>query len=147
MPIPPCNGGKAAFWNFNVLLELIEKYRNIITSWEIQAYDQDGPNFRLKAQVLFHDGSLLHIKQIVLGETAFKYAYHWQSKTGILLCRWDNAPHWPNIATYPHHKHMLRENSETVIESLGGDLSLVFAEIAAMSPSNADRQGERSEGG
>lgn len=24
---------------------------------------------------------------------------------GILRQRWDNAPHWPEVATAPHHTH------------------------------------------
>jgi hypothetical protein len=115
-----------------VLLELLERYQNIVASWDILAYDQDGPNFRLKAQVTLCDGSILHIKQIMLAENTFKYAYHWQSQNGDLLCRWDNAPHWPDIATYPHHKHVIQNNAEIVVHSLGGDLARVLEEIAAI---------------
>lgn len=32
---------------------------------------------------------------------------------GSLRVRWDNAPHHPHIATYPHHKHV---GDETIIE-------------------------------
>lgn len=35
-----------------------------------------------------------------------KYSYHWQDQTGKLLIRWDNSPHWRNITTFPHHKHV-----------------------------------------
>jgi hypothetical protein len=34
-----------------------------------------------------------------------KYSYHWQTRTGELLLRWDNAPYHPEISTHPHHKH------------------------------------------
>ncbi len=115
-----------------MLLDLLKQYQEIIASFEIQAYDQEGANFRLKAQVLFKDSSILHIKQIVLGESTFKYAYHWQDESGGLICRWDNAPHWSDIATYPHHKHVMQNNIETVTHSLGGDLTTLFAEIAAL---------------
>lgn len=114
-----------------MLLDLLEQHRSLVESWEILAYDQDGPNFRLKAQVIWQDSSVLHIKQIMLGENTFKYAYHWQSKTGELICRWDNAPHWSEIATYPHHKHLMQNQEEIVTHSSGGDLATVFAEITA----------------
>ena len=112
-----------------MMIELLEQYRDIVNTWEIQAYDQDGTNFRLKAQIILCDESILHIRQIMLGESTFKYAYHWQNKNGDLLCRWDNAPHWPEIVSYPHHKHLLQGGTETVVYSFGGDLAMVLSEI------------------
>jgi Family of unknown function (DUF6516) len=34
-----------------------------------------------------------------------KYRYHLQAADGRLVGRWDNAPHHPGLATYPHHRH------------------------------------------
>jgi len=34
-----------------------------------------------------------------------KYSFHWQSKDGKLIKRWDNAPHHPELKTFPHHLH------------------------------------------
>jgi uncharacterized protein DUF6516 len=34
-----------------------------------------------------------------------KYRHHWQNQEGALLKRWDNAPHYPQIASFPHHLH------------------------------------------
>ena len=34
-----------------------------------------------------------------------KYSFHWQDKHGTLKCRWDNAPHHPELPHAPHHKH------------------------------------------
>jgi Family of unknown function (DUF6516) len=34
-----------------------------------------------------------------------KYRHHWQNQEGALLKRWDNAPHYPQIAGFPHHLH------------------------------------------
>jgi hypothetical protein len=34
-----------------------------------------------------------------------KYRHHWQDRQSRLLKRWDNAPHYPAIATFPHHLH------------------------------------------
>jgi len=33
-----------------------------------------------------------------------KCLYHWQEKYGMLITRWDNAPH-QKVKTFPHHKH------------------------------------------
>jgi len=59
------------------------------------------------------DDSELAIKDYLLGDGTRKYAYHWQNKDGILIIRWDNAPHWKNVIAFPHHKHVERlENVE-----------------------------------
>ena len=34
-----------------------------------------------------------------------KYRHHWQNQEGTLLKRWDNAPHYPQTASFPHHLH------------------------------------------
>ena len=113
-----------------MLADLVHKHRDIVLSWAVTDLDHDGPNLRLKARVEFRDHSILFVRQVVLEESIFKYAYHWQDRTGRLICRWDNAPHWKHVATYPHHKHVVR-NDATVLDSRGGDLEGVLDEIAA----------------
>jgi hypothetical protein len=40
------------------------------------------------------------------------YRYQWMDTTKtILKRRWDNAPHFPEISTYPHHVHVDREDN------------------------------------
>jgi hypothetical protein len=34
-----------------------------------------------------------------------KYRHHWQDGQGRLIKRWDNAPHYPALDTFPHHLH------------------------------------------
>ena len=64
------------------------------------------------------DGGLVEIAERVLEmhETleATKYRHHWQSRTGQLIKRWDNAPHHPSVETFPHHLH---DGSETRVIS------------------------------
>lgn len=45
-----------------------------------------------------------------------KYSYHWErrAQTGEIF-RYDNAPDFPNIKTFPHHFHFKTENN--IIES------------------------------
>ena len=38
------------------------------------------------------------------------YKYHWQDKRNLLIKRWDNAPHFPNLESFPDHIHMGEEN-------------------------------------
>ncbi|MCF7669158.1 MAG: DUF6516 family protein [Verrucomicrobia bacterium] len=111
-----------------MLANLVRKYEGIIISWAVTVLDHDGPNLRLKAQIEFRDHSVLFIRQVLIGTRVFKYAYHWKDSRGNLICRWDNAPHWRSLSTYPHHKHT--DLTKTPIEDAkGGDLSSVFEEI------------------
>lgn len=34
-----------------------------------------------------------------------KYRYHLQTSDGTLVSRWDNAPHHPDVPSFPHHRH------------------------------------------
>lgn len=39
-----------------------------------------------------------------------KYSFHWQRADGSLIRRWDNAPHHPEITSFPNHIHDGDEN-------------------------------------
>lgn len=34
------------------------------------------------------------------------YRYHFQDKDNRLIFRYDNTPHFPNLDTFSHHKHL-----------------------------------------
>ncbi len=34
------------------------------------------------------------------------YRYHLMNEKQELLARWDNAPHHPELSTFPHHYHL-----------------------------------------
>lgn len=64
-----------------------------------------------------HSVQSIKIKAKLIGETFLfiqettskkgnKYSYHWQTENNKLLLRWDNAPHYKEIETFPHHKHV-----------------------------------------
>lgn len=57
------------------------------------------------------------------------YAYHWeQRRQSGRMYRWDNAPHYPTISTFPAHFHDSDESK--VIESrLSGDPEQALLEI------------------
>jgi len=45
------------------------------------------------------------------GLTTTKYRYHWQTGSGKLIKRWDNAPHHPEIDTFPDHLQLLLQRN------------------------------------
>jgi hypothetical protein len=57
--------------------------------------------------------------EVVLSLNKINYAYHLQDQAGKLVFRYDNEPHYPELATFPHHKHVsggVPEASEDVEE-------------------------------
>jgi len=69
-----------------------------------------------KGKAILIDGTVLHIREVVTPNEN-KYSYHWQSSNGKFLRRWDNAPHWLKIETFPHHTHIGNEkNIESSIQ-------------------------------
>lgn len=69
-------------------------------------------NYRYR--VTLADGGLVEMTERVLelrsSLEVTKYRHHWQASTGKLIKRWDNAPHHPEIDTFPDHLHDGAEN-------------------------------------
>ena len=56
-------------------------------------------------EVHLRDSSQLFIKEFKQLNRR-KYAFHWRKNSGELIVRWDNAPHFPKLSNFPHHKHL-----------------------------------------
>ena len=60
-------------------------------------------------RVLLANGDFVEMTERVLAAQGrlevTKYRHHWQDRQSRLLKRWDNAPHYPAIDTFPHHLH------------------------------------------
>jgi len=95
----------------------------------IDRSDQMGQSSEFYARLRFYDGSLLEFveKLVVERYTLVKsrYAYHYQQADGVLIFRYDNVPHHPEVETHPHHKHA----GEDVLAARPLDLSEVLHEI------------------
>jgi hypothetical protein len=103
------------------MLDLLNKYDEIIKEYHITTFENVATSYRLKLNITFIDKSILYVKEYVFSNDERKYSYHWVSFSGELIYRWDNAPHWNNIKTFPHHKHTLTgtsESRETILEEV-----------------------------
>ena len=64
----------------------------------------------LKIRIRFTDESLLEISEAVVVQgrdiETLGYRYHLQDSRQQLVFRYDDTPHFPNLATFPHHKHL-----------------------------------------
>jgi hypothetical protein len=110
-----------------ILDELVESFRIIR---EISGHN-DG---FIRVKCCLSDGSILEFAeyaQIVSGKISRKtYSYHWQTRKGTLRKRWDNAPHHPEIATFPDHLHQ----GVVILESKPMTLAQVLTVIGKTIP-------------
>jgi len=88
------------------MLRIFEQHSDLFESWHLLRYEQEGDAYILHIVVYFRDSSRLDLRDYAFADGHRKYAYHWMDVDGTLRCRWDNAPHWPNVGTAPHHQHL-----------------------------------------
>jgi hypothetical protein len=64
----------------------------------------------IRARLVLSDESLLEFSEYVQAApegqvNVVTYSYHWADEQGELIRRWDNTPHFPELAGFPHHVH------------------------------------------
>jgi hypothetical protein len=83
----------------------------------------------VEGKLTFIDSSELHFMEFVNVKTElnrYKYPYHYQDKSGVLIFRYDMAPHHKELSAFPHHKHLADEH---VIDAAAPSLAEVLEEI------------------
>jgi hypothetical protein len=103
------------------MLDLLDKYGEIIKEYHITTYENIATSYRLKLHITFIDDSRLFAKEYFFQNDDRKYSYHWATFSGELIYRWDNAPHWEKIKTFSHHRHTpidIFESRETTLEEV-----------------------------
>ncbi|HQE94024.1 MAG TPA: DUF6516 family protein [Anaerolineae bacterium] len=80
-----------------------------IIHWEIVREEAQGDVGLFRYRLTLHDGSLLELFELfaVMDREiqVQKYSFHWQTRNGGLIRRWDNAAHHPEVATHPYRIH------------------------------------------
>ncbi len=85
----------------------------------------DGSIEQLKAEIQLVDGSRLHVNEVYIGNQLRKYAYYRLTPAGEVLQGWDNAPHHPEVSSYPHHFHQQNLVHPSQVRSLADVLRLL----------------------
>lgn len=103
---------------------ILEKLHSspLVKDLEIREFIDEEEVQVLSCRAVLKDDSALYIRETVTREGS-RYSYHWQDKGENLIIRWDNAPHYPEIATAPHHKHLgskkdIAPSQETTFEDI-----------------------------
>lgn len=111
-----------------MILEIVEKYSNLITNYEIQNFKIVGLSYHLACTLEIKNQTKLFVKDYLFLDGSRKYSFHWQDGNGNCIIRWDNAPHHQNVTTFPYHKHIGAE--EIVKESPPIELESVMEYIS-----------------
>ncbi len=89
----------------------------------------DGSFEQFKAVAQLVDGSGLHINEVWLNGVLHKYAYYWLTAVNQVIQGWDNAPHHPEISTYPHHTHYAGQVHASQIRQLSDVLDILEQQV------------------
>ena len=90
---------------------LLRRHRGILKDFRVKKFRKVQNAHELVVDLILKDDSVLAIKDYLFLDGKRKYSYHWQNKAGKLLIRWDNADHWKDLSTFPHHKHIEKVKS------------------------------------
>ena len=83
----------------------------------------------LRLRLRFDKGYLLEIHEAVIIDNQnlvhLDYRYHCQDNQNCLVFRYDCTPHFPELASFPHHKHL----PDAVIVSKRPEIGHVLREV------------------
>jgi hypothetical protein len=101
-----------------MILAQLQARPNLILDAPYYEHRVVGHVEQYKAVAYLIDGSRLHINEVWQHSMLSKYAYYWLTGNGELIQGWDNAPHHPQVSTYPHHSHRLNQVNESAVRTL-----------------------------
>jgi len=91
---------------FKRIKNRIEKLEWLIERLSIDTeYDEDADAGIIGGSITFKDGSIFHFKDVRLGENRH-YRFHYMDESNNLIFRWDTAPHYKDLKTFPYHVHL-----------------------------------------
>lgn len=86
--------------------EILDEFCHIIKAVEFSStVEKYGFEF-FKVKLRLVDGSSLRIWEKRSKGSLQRYSYYWLDEVDNQIMGWDNAPHHPEIETFPNHKHV-----------------------------------------
>ena len=103
-----------------MLLDLLSQYLGDVAAEvreledaKVERYEEEilaANRVNLRIRVRFLSGYLLELNEAAIVEAGhirhLGYRYHFQNSQNNLVFRYDNTPHFPEINSFPHHKHL-----------------------------------------
>ena len=101
----------------------------------VERYEEEiltSQRANLRIRLRLNQTHLLEINEaIVITDDKLEfldYRYHFQDERNCLVFRYDSTPHFPNLSTFPHHKHL----PDDVISSQKPEITQVLKEATEL---------------
>ena len=120
------------FGYFSELKKVLETYAHIISNYRTAEKAYSDKKGFIEGEITFFDNSILDFAEVKDADqfAKLKYRYHYMDVNKRMIFRYDNAKHYPNLATFPHHKHTATEVEESSEPEVGDVLSEIEMFIA-----------------
>ncbi len=82
----------------------------------------------IEGTLIFLDNSILEFMELV-GEEGTEYRFHFMDKDKNLIYRWDSAPHYKRVSSFPYHLHTKRKVEESRQMNLIEVLDITAGEV------------------
>jgi hypothetical protein len=103
----------------NILTRYLDSVEAVVRKLKdayVERYEEEILAFNrinLRIRVRFKTGHLFELNEAaIVRNDQFKrlnYRYHFQDSQNNLIFRYDNTPHFPDIESFPHHKHLTND--------------------------------------
>ena len=108
---------------FYEIEEKLTYFKNIIKDYSIEKKIYSDNQGFIKLEIFFNNDSFLRIIEVkdIEIKAKIKYSYHFMDKKNNMIFRYDNAEHYKEIKSYPHHKHTVNgveESDEPILEDV-----------------------------
>ena len=91
-----------------------------LESANVERYEEEvltSSRANLRIRVRFLSGHLLEVNEAIVIEADqikhLGYRYHFQNQHNNLIFRYDNTPHFPDLKSFPHHRHLSNKVEES----------------------------------
>lgn len=119
--------------------KFVEQFEKILGSSPLVLSSHVERHYGPSAKTLYLRGTVRFIGSTMLEFSLFaaqgsrgivvdKYRFQYMNKDGEMIFRYDNAPHYPALASFPHHKHA----SDNVVPSSLPSIKDLLNEISAL---------------
>ena len=93
----------------NAIEQTILTYTDLyIDRYTEEILTRDRANLRIRIRI--KQNNLLEINEaiVIIDDrlTTLDYRYHYQNEENQLIFRYDSTSHFPDLPTFPHHKHL-----------------------------------------
>jgi hypothetical protein len=82
----------------------------VVRSFQVREREERLQEGFIRVRAVLSNGDILETFEFVVASPQTvqtrTYRIHWQAADGQLKRRWDNAPHYRGISTFPHHMHV-----------------------------------------